>query len=152
MRTRCLRSIVLAIVPTLTACSNAVVVSAGSRFGFEANAIENGGQHVAVGYKRQEGVLMPSRKSEETCREKPKENCAFKETYPVLSAIHIQTGGLDLSQLGAVEIQEVFLVGQAAVVETAPDGEMVTETTRSAPVEVLKATYGQMVPASQHIE
>jgi hypothetical protein len=106
-----------------TGCArDAIVFGTSTRFGIELNTTEAGQQGARVGYKRAEGVTMPTRYREVTTTPdggKKKGDWKLRDkAFPVFAAFRFDTGSLLLAGLGTTEVEQRFATGQAAVSAT----------------------------------
>jgi hypothetical protein len=97
-------------------CSNAIVFSTATITAIDISAAEAGQQHVVVGYKRTEGVVMPVREN--------KDGAVRDEAFSTLSAMHYETGGFFTPNRDGTRIRSVFATGEAAKQQNAPKSVM----------------------------
>ena len=95
----------LLLILSMGCMKDAVVFGTSTRFGIELNTTEPGQQGIRVGYKRAEGVTMPTRDESGNLHE---------ETFSTLSAFRFSTGNLLLAALGLTEVEQYFATGAAA--------------------------------------
>ena len=98
--------VVIASLAVSGCLKNAVVFATATRTGIEISPTNEGQPGVHVGYRRAEGVTMP------TTNEKGE---TLKKAYPVMSAYAMGTGGLWPPQrITRTIVKQVFASGRAA--------------------------------------
>lgn len=93
-------------LPCLVSCqTNGLYFATGTQVGVELGVVSPNEQAVTVGYKRAEGVTMPTRRIDGTL---------IPKAYPVLSIFDLKSGGFNLTKLGSLKVKQVFATGKAA--------------------------------------